>query len=323
MLCDTMMGQWADPAKAPTFEPEVERLMKLAGEGGHEAEIKSANLNLGRLHQVKAALTEWMVHAPHLSEVAGIKFDELATFRDMLRSAQKFYISPEFASASLANFATPETMVSARDWFRLTHDPMWLEWHYDDRPGLRLGALFYTRSAREGLPEFYCYIVLGVKGDGDIPGYQLFKILHYRLRPDTARLEGGHFRMEIEELCDNPQNFEGFNLALVAYDFIVRINSPKITEFRPCEDLTLLNRKRARQGKLPLCSYQIVDLNKTIKHDLRLADSEGEGGMRFHWRRGHFKLLSGPRYKEPGLHWWNPHTAGRKVNGEIKKEYVA
>ncbi len=114
-----------------------------------------------------------------------------------------------------------------------------------------------------------------------------------------------------------------FPVSTIAYDFIIRINSPRITEFRPGEDLTKLYKKRQRLGRAPLCNYQIVDLSKTIKAHLRQADAEGEGGVRFHWRRGHFKLLSGPRYKEPGLHWWTPHTAGRKVYGEIEKDYVA
>src|SRR5262249_23357088 len=106
-------------------------------------------------------------------------------------------------------------------------------------------------------------------------------------------------------------------LSVMAYDFIVRLNSPRITGFRPGDDLTKINRKRAKLGRAPLCTYQIVDLNREIKDYLRMADRESDDEARFHWRRGHFKA------RKTGLFWWRPHTAGRKGYGEISKQYVA
>ncbi len=325
MLCDTLLGPWADPAKNPKFEPDVERLIKLGQEQpeGHEDEIRKSPVSRARAEQVIAEIGSYLKSGNHLGKSRGIGFDELPAFKTMLGNSQKFFISPEFAKVSLQRFATPETLAKAKDWFQLIHDPMWLEWHYQERPGLRLGALFYSRTATTGEKTFWCYLTTGLMEKGD--DSRQFTIYHYQLLPETARAENGGFYMDVEadEAMDVDTNDMARVLACYAYDFIIRINSPRITEFRACDDLSKINKKRMKLGRAPLCSYQIVDLNRAIKAQLRQADTEGEGGVRFHWRRGHFKLLTGPRYKEPGLHWWTPHTAGRKVYGEIDKEYVA
>ena len=321
MLCDLLLGPWVDPAKAPKFEPEVEELIKNGKEGNEEA-IRRTTVSRQRMEEVARELKRHLQSGIHLG-TDGVALSELPAFQDKLRQSQKFFVSPDFAQTSLMRFATPETLVKAKEWFRLIHDPMWLEWYYADAPGLRIGALFYSGVTATGEPTYWCYLVDGIgKGPDDS---KIFRVYHYRLMPETARVEDGGFFMEIdadEEMAVDKNDFSR-QLACYAYDFIIRINSPRITEFRPCDDLTRLNKKRQKLGRAPLCSYQIVDLSRTIKAQLRQADSEGEDGVRFHWRRGHFKLLSGPRYKEPGLHWWTPHTAGRKVYGEVEKEYVA
>jgi hypothetical protein len=116
-------------------------------------------------------------------------------------------------------------------------------------------------------------------------------------------------------------DFSG-NLSFVVADFLIRINSPRITEIRDGEDRTAINRKRAKFGKQPLFSYHVVDLNAQVKAGLKaIAQAETEeaehGKRRLHWRRGHFKCC------RTGIFWWNPHLAGRAELGVIDKEYAA
>lgn len=254
-----------------------------------------------------------------------VGYDGLAAFKETLNESQKFFLTDDFAMATLDKMATPETVIKAKEWFRLIHNPMWLEWQINAVSKLRMGAIFYSTPTVGGDDAIMCYVVNGIVRGGCESKRKAFGISLYRILPESIRLTGKGCQIDIEDEHGRPIEDGAVDgtLAFMAYDFIVRLNSPKITEFRPCEDLSKINKKRQRLGSLPLCSYQIVDLTREIKADIKLANSEGEGGVRFHWRRGHFKLLAGERYKQPGLHWWNPHTAGRKSNGEIIKEYVA
>jgi hypothetical protein len=45
-------------------------------------------------------------------------------------------------------------------------------------------------------------------------------------------------------------------------------------------------------------------------------------GVRFHLCRGHFKQLTHPRYKEPGLYWWPAHWRGDPALGVTLKDYA-
>jgi hypothetical protein len=209
--------------------------------------------------------------------------------------------------------ATPETVIRAKEWFHLIHDPMWMEWQIRGVDSLRMGTLFYSKPIQGGDPAIMCYSVIGL-ATATRQGYHVNLC---RIFPDSIRRTTEGYAIDVEEdgrLLDDEVYGK---LAVTAYDFIIRLNSPRITEFRPCDDLTRINKKRLRLGRMPLCVYQIVDLNREIKMHLRQADHEGDGGVRFHWRRGHFKA------RKTGLFWWNPHTAGRKVYGEIKKDYAA
>ena len=176
-----------------------------------------------------------------------------------------------------------------------------------------MGALLYSVPVADGDPAIMCFSVSGV-ANGSLQGYNVNLC---RIYPDSIKATDLGFDLHVEDDLGNPLTNEAYGkIGIMAYDFIVRINSPRITEFRPCDDLTRINRKRARQGRPPLSSYQVVDLNRDVKASLRLNDQE-EGGVRFHWRRGHFKA------RKSGLFWWKPHTAGRREFGEIRKEYVA
>ncbi|WP_157469978.1 hypothetical protein [Gemmata sp. SH-PL17] len=50
-------------------------------------------------------------------------------------------------------------------------------------------------------------------------------------------------------------------------------------------------------------------------------DADPNARTRFHLCRGHFKNLTHPRYKTPGLHWWPAHWRGDPDAGEVRKDY--
>jgi hypothetical protein len=234
-------------------------------------------------------------------------------FRIKLKETQKFSLSPAFAETTMEKLATPETVVKAKSFFALTHDPMWIEWRYggENLSSLSQGALMLSEPNSDYV---FAFTVIGC------PRTNRFAIKKVRFLPSTLRLNGE--KLEVDWELESGENTKDslhflmdFEIKLLC-DFVIRINSPRIIEFRPCEDLSRLNKKRTRSGNSPLFSYQVVDLSKPVKDSMKLSETEG-GGVRFHWRRGHFKVC------RTGIFWWNPHTAGRKVYGEIRKEYVA
>ncbi|MBP3955451.1 hypothetical protein J8F10_09170 [Gemmata sp. G18] len=230
-------------------------------------------------------------------------------FREDVARAQRFALTRAFADASLTKLATPQTVADAAKWFRLSHDPMWMEWEFSDHPAHHFGALL-TAAGDDGR---------GVQVRlADAAGVGYLHVTEGTIWPDTVRLaEGGDCKVEVDgELERWP------GMALLIVDYVVRINSPRITETRPCDDLTALNHKRSKNGKPPLFSHHIVDLNKQVKAGLRLAerfdaDEAAHGKRRLHWRRGHFKCC------RTGVFWWNPHLAGKAELGLIEKDYVA
>lgn len=238
----------------------------------------------------------------------------IVDFKEKLHRAQKFRLSPQFAITTLEKLATPETVVKSREFFNLAHNPMWLEWHYDEEGlrGLLEGALVFTEAAApEG--EVLAYLFNGVRG------HCTCKLV--RFYPDTLRLEDDDMNIDWG-LVSGAAHQEGqreLEIDMVT-DFIIRINSPRITEIRQGKDLTALNKKRARNGKLPLYQFLTVELSEDVKRGLKMseqADTVPEGHRRLHWRRGHFKCC------RTGLFWWNPHVVGKRELGVIEKHYAA
>lgn len=318
MLCDLVLGEWKPTIK--TLEDglraaDIDDVVRRIDANGPELTPEERREIMEKHGESFAELLKWCerfrewenLDLPVHMSTESFPIERMAELRPLLRNAQKFHLTDAFAGASLDKLATPQTMLACTEWFRLTHDPMWMEWAAG---GLQFGALFCLREGVEGVSA---YIVMGRDGTrGD------YAFGHCRLLPETARIEGGKFRMDAMD--DNGKPFGAGEpwggIATWAYDFIVRINSPRITEIEPPKDMGKLNRKREKSGKPPLCSYQVVDLNREVKHSLCQAGESGDG-VRFHWRRGHFKA------RKSGLFWWRPHTAGRRELGEVMKEYVA
>ena len=76
-----------------------------------------------------------------------------------------------------------------------------------------------------------------------------------------------------------------------------------------------LNKKRTRNGKIPLYSYKVLVLKSSA------ARGTNQGGMhetpRIHLRRGHIK------HRKTGDFWWQPCVVGDRKRGVVMKDYRA
>lgn len=89
-----------------------------------------------------------------------------------------------------------------------------------------------------------------------------------------------------------------------------------------------LNRKRIRNGKLPLYSYKILEVvkgkPKTKDAGSVPWDYKSPEAVRFHLCRGHFKTYTEDSKlfgKYAGTFWWNPQSRGDRSRGAVEKEY--
>jgi hypothetical protein len=82
-------------------------------------------------------------------------------------------------------------------------------------------------------------------------------------------------------------------------------------------------RRHRKAGNLPPVSYKTLKL--TLPATVRPKGESGEPNpddkKRFHLCRGHFKNLTHPRFKNPGLHWWPSHWRGDPQLGVVHKDY--
>jgi hypothetical protein len=253
----------------------------------------------------------------------GVSEAEFPDFRTKLQASQKFAITDDFRQATLARLATPATVLKAKELFKLSHNPMWLEWRRppsETRGNQKWGTVLFQSPDSES-EEILGYYVLVIE-------HGFCAIGSYRFDPSSLRFQGNTLAIDVErtdpdrkELSEDERRSQQ-EFALSVTDFVIRINSPRITDVSPCDDLSTINKKRHKNGKLPLFSYHVVDLNRQVKVGLRAIEiaqrgDDNQGKVRQHWRRGHFKCC------RTGVFWWNPHLAGRADLGVIAKEYAA
>lgn len=257
-----------------------------------------------------------------------------ADFYSFLPKAQKFQLTKAFIDISLAQMASAASLEKAVEWFRLPHDPMWIEYVLsNETTSVRIGQLLMKDGSDPGGdPEAIRGIVVLIAGE------RTTMVVNFYIYPETLRLVDGKIAVKITMSQESVQldprigdkdDFEALRANTIAFiyrqvldmiDFVIRINSPAVTDIGEPVDYSKLNKKRVRSGKLPMQEMRVVDLSKHIKAALKQSglEHEEEGyNVRYHWRRGHFKT------RKTGIFWWSPHTAGRKELGEIKKEYVA
>lgn len=82
------------------------------------------------------------------------------------------------------------------------------------------------------------------------------------------------------------------------------------------QDFKKLNKKRVRNGRSELMSYNVVKIVLS-KRDRLTALSEGmtDYEIRKHLVRGHFKI------KKNGIYWWRPFIRGSYKNGEANRSH--
>jgi hypothetical protein len=85
-------------------------------------------------------------------------------------------------------------------------------------------------------------------------------------------------------------------------------------------------RKALRTGHRPPVTHHVLRLRLPQEARTHAPTPQEErdvsSGVRFHLCRGHFKHLTHPRYKEPGLYWWPAHWRGDPALGVTLKDYV-
>jgi hypothetical protein len=96
------------------------------------------------------------------------------------------------------------------------------------------------------------------------------------------------------------------------FNFLCFLNDPEITYIERKRD-TSTNQRRAKQGKIPLPTSNVIQLTGQIK---RYVDSisdtsfKGKYSHRF-YVRGHFRNLRAERYKEKKMIWIPPFIKGQ------------
>jgi hypothetical protein len=87
-----------------------------------------------------------------------------------------------------------------------------------------------------------------------------------------------------------------------------------------------IQRQCRRHGNPLRVTYKTLKIEVPRATHARQAYEPGDDQdtaprVRFHLCSGHFKHLTHPRYKHPGLHWWPAHWRGSKDLGEVHKTY--
>lgn len=251
----------------------------------------------------------------HLHKSSNVRCESHDYVIDLIRRSQRFLLSSAFTRASLKRLATNDTIVKAKSWLKLLHNPMFMEW---DTSGIDSGNIRKKENIRiatllwqeEGCNGIECVTFDGITG--------LYFVTHTTMYPDSLKLdEDGNVHINTYSYTKG-DNCLADAIVPSCVDFLIRMNSDKITDMQRETDLSAINRKRVRNGKQALFSYRIVDLRQSIKDDLLLMERQvSDSHMRRHWRRGHFKCC------RTGIFWWNPHLAGREELGFVDKHYVA
>jgi hypothetical protein len=96
--------------------------------------------------------------------------------------------------------------------------------------------------------------------------------------------------------------------------FLTMLNAKNGLERQPVEDLSKLNRCRAKRGKPPLCEFIVTRLALS-NNAARSAQAHGisREAARRHMVRGHFKA------RASGIFWWHPHLRGHGAMAERQR----
>ena len=99
--------------------------------------------------------------------------------------------------------------------------------------------------------------------------------------------------------------------------FLMMLNSRNKVVSQTKEDMSRLNKARAKKKRLPLKEFIVTDLRLNKSHQTRAATlGIDRVAARRHLVRGHFKLKYGQVW------WWSPHLRGHGENNPVtRKQY--
>jgi len=110
---------------------------------------------------------------------------------------------------------------------------------------------------------------------------------------------------------------------LAALNCVLMLLNCKNIATEKIEPPQALNKKRIKNGKLPLFTYHTLVLKPMGKHDESIPKDLWNN--RIHLQRGHFKTYSAekPLFGHIiGRLWWQPHLRGKSRDGVVVKDYV-
>lgn len=126
----------------------------------------------------------------------------------------------------------------------------------------------------------------------------------------------------MQRFCD-PSTLMAFDVPRLAV-FLMLLNCKNISA-ETIEPPQKVNKKRIKNGKLPLYSYKVLNISPLSSKRRREGDSsETLSHNRVHFCRGHFKQYfpNNPLFgKFTGLYWWQPHLRGQNKDGFVDKDY--
>jgi len=188
---------------------------------------------------------------------------------------------------------------------------------------------FLNRPARWSC-RIYSFRSIGIN-DPDGPGFSIENgQINYEVKDDGKQLKWpGDVRFKIGGLRRDANNKEELCRELVGAYALV----PFMTlSFMHCKNVGYvktvpnekLQRRRIRDGKVPLVTYKTLKIDP-IKKIIASANN-GNSDLTpksLHICRGHFKNFDDkPLFgKLKGTYWWPMHTRGSVEQGEIKKDY--
>lgn len=144
---------------------------------------------------------------------------------------------------------------------------------------------------------------------------QLERRIRTSATPHTAEMLNvlGRVPGGAEAIKSAQSDIEGEPLFL--YSLMILLNSRNVV-YRETEDLSRLNRARAKQRKAPLLPFTKTTIVLSRVQSNRAGAGANEIERRRHLVMGHFKVRS------TGVYWWSPHARGRGTE-EVRRTHYA
>lgn len=136
----------------------------------------------------------------------------------------------------------------------------------------------------------------------------------------------GHFLSSFPFDDDSENfNFDHMKLAATCIIYLLSVLSCKNVVTKEILPPEKVNKKRLKNGKLPLYSYHVLNVDLSHGRKKIIGGSEkSDSHQRIHFQRGHFKQYAEQNKlfgKHTGLYWWQPHLRGTNKDGFVDKDY--